>query len=95
MARAEGEGIVIKHSHKVLELADGVLKAEDMLADKEVEFPVDYVILSAGIKPADHIYHELLAGSQWYIRLEMRNLNGKIVTAVQAGNKWRMQKTLF
>ena len=36
--RAEGEGIIIKHSHKVLELADGVLKAEDMLADKEVNF---------------------------------------------------------
>ena len=89
MARAEGEGIVIKHSHKVLELADGVLKAEDMLADKEVEFPADYVILSAGIKPADHIYHELKAmGRPMVHKIGDANLNGKIVTAVQAGNKY-------
>ncbi|MDO4312664.1 MAG: NAD(P)/FAD-dependent oxidoreductase [Eubacteriales bacterium] len=89
LSRAEGEGIVVKHSHKVLEFADGMLKAETIPDGEKTEFPADYVVLSTGIKPADAIYNELkMAGHPLVHKIGDANFNGKIVTAVQAGNKY-------
>ena len=89
LVRAEEEGILVKHSHKVIEYSDGVLKAEDMQENQQVKFEADYVILSTGIKPADQIYQELkAAGMPLVHKIGDANFNGKIVTAVQAGNKY-------
>lgn len=83
------QGIKMMYEHKVLKYDSGKLSVAAVEDDTEQQLDADMVILSTGVAPNDALYHALMeAGHPSVWKIGDANVTGKIVKAVQAGNKF-------
>ena len=82
-------GIALYYKHKVLGFKNGKLAIESLESGQQLALDADLIVLSAGVKPNDGLYQELLAsGRKNVFKVGDANFCDKIVKAVQAGSKF-------
>ena len=85
------QGIPLLYQHMVTGYDGKTVFAKDLTTGEEKEFPVDVLVLSAGVKPNNALYGALkAAGRPNVYMVGDANMTGKIVKAVQTGSKFAL-----
>ena len=83
------QGVALYYDNKVVKYANGSLVIESTVEGSVTELPADALILSAGVKPNDKLYNELIASGHPSVWKGGDALAiGKITRAVLHGSKF-------
>ena len=74
----------IKMSHKLVEIKDHEVIAENMETNQIINIPADMVVISMGVQPDNVLYNQIKDKFEHVINIGDSNHCGKIVDAVQA-----------